>query len=221
MLLGGVSGYALGLCGDPSRLGIKVSSAAAQRSDNSHLSPRTEPSRMVRPGIIQTLCASAVPARHAHQLLRAQCTPPRFGKASCFGNSPDVAGAMLTSRTISWAAPACVHMLSPCSVSRRRRGTPSPQRSPPRRLTPRSPQRRPRPQPCRPRPLPRLQPHRLRPRARQMRRRPPLAPSSPSALLSGALASLLRDAHSSALSVLARAQRAKRCEEGGRVRCEG
>ena len=54
--------------------------------------------------------------------------------------------------------------------------------------------------------------------------RPPLAPSSPSALLSGALASLLRDAHSSALSVLVgetRAQRAKRCEEGGRVRCEG
>ena len=81
----GYSRYALGLCGDPSRLGIKVSSAAAQRSDNSHLSPRTEPSRMVRPGIIQTLCASAVPARHAHQLLRAQCTPPRFGKASCFG----------------------------------------------------------------------------------------------------------------------------------------
>ena len=110
MLLEGVSRYALGLCGDPSRLGIKVSSAAAQRSDNSHLSPRTEPSRMVRPGIIQTLCASAVPARHAHQLLRAQCTPPRFGKASCFGNSPDVAGAMLTSRTISWAAPACVHI---------------------------------------------------------------------------------------------------------------
>ena len=44
------------------------------------------------------------------------------------------------------------------------------------------------------------------------------------ALLSGALASLLRDAHSSAfLSVSARAQRAKevKCEEGGRVRCEG
>ena len=53
------------------------------------------------------------------------------------------------------------------------------------------------------------------------RTRAPLAPSSPSALLSGALASLLCDAHSSALSVLARAQRAKRCEEGGRVRCEG
>ena len=44
MLLEGVSRYALGLCGDPSRLGIKVSSAAAQRSDNSHLAPRTEPS---------------------------------------------------------------------------------------------------------------------------------------------------------------------------------
>ena len=39
-VLEGVSRYALGLCGDPSRLGIKVSSAAAQRSAGPGRSPQ-------------------------------------------------------------------------------------------------------------------------------------------------------------------------------------
>jgi len=67
-LLEGVSRYALGLCGDPSRLGIKVSSAAAQRSDN-HTSTEDPALPHGAPRYLQTLCASAVPAsllRDAH-----------------------------------------------------------------------------------------------------------------------------------------------------------
>ena len=78
----------------------------------------------------------------------------------------------------------------------------------------------------RPRPLPRGCRSRtgclarLAAAGRPMRRRPP---SSPSALLSGALASLLRDAHSSALSVSAGARRGvkRRVVSGVRVAHEG
>jgi hypothetical protein len=80
----------------------------------------------------------------------------------------------------------------------------------------------------RPRPLPRLQPHRLpsplagwRPQAAQCDDGRNCRPPRPAHCLVVRLASLLRDAHSSAfMSVSARAQRAKRCEEG-RVNHEG